>query len=73
MSPDSYAEAWRKADADYDRRERQRVADQVETLLREHEWRGGYYCNCGLVINMPASWGRHLLELALIDQQEAMP
>lgn len=73
MSPENYAEAWRKADADYALRHRAEVAGQVEALLADHDWRGGYYCACGQPVNMPASWGRHLLELALLEDDGASP
>lgn len=66
--PDSYTDAWRKADEDYDRREQQRIDQEIQDLLRTHDWRGGYYCACGEPINMPAGWGRHLLTLALVEE-----
>lgn len=69
--PESYEEAWRKADEDYDRRERQRVAQEIEDLLRAHHWDGGFYCYCGESVDMPVHWGRHLLQLALSESVDA--
>jgi hypothetical protein len=69
--PESYAEAWRKADEDYDRRERQRVAQEIEDLLRGHHWDGGFHCRCGAAVDVPGHWGRHLLQLALNEGVDA--
>lgn len=71
--PDDYAAAWRKADEDYDRRERQRIAEQINTVLSEHQWLGTFECACGAWVTMPTDWGRHLLELVLFDEVEAAP
>ena len=73
MTPDDYAAAWAKADADYALRHRAEVATQIEDLMAAHDWRGGYYCACGQPVNMPASWGRHLLELVMFEDDGASP
>jgi hypothetical protein len=68
--PESYAEAWRRLDDDFDRRTREATALQIEGTLRAHHWEGGYGCRCGRPISMPRDWGQHLLELALYDEIE---
>ena len=69
--PESYAEAWRRLDEDFDSRARQATALQIESTLQAHEWDGGYRCRCGLAVGMPRDWGEHLLELVLLDQAES--
>jgi hypothetical protein len=65
--PDTYDDAWRQADADYDRRQRQATALLIAGTLDAHHWDGGFHCRCGMPVGMPADWGRHLLELVLFD------
>ena len=66
--PESYAEAWRRLDDDFDRREREATALQIAGTLRAHDWEGGHRCRCGKPVRMPRDWGEHLLELALYDE-----
>jgi hypothetical protein len=68
--PDNYAQAWAKLDAEYAARLRQAIATRVESLLSAHHWDGGYYCRCGEPVDLPTHWGRHLLELALFDDDD---
>ena len=68
--PESYAEAWRRLDQDYERRTQEATALQIEGTLRAHDWDGGYQCRCGKPVGLPREWGQHLLELALYDEAE---
>jgi hypothetical protein len=66
--PESYAEAWRRLDDEFDRRAREATALQIEGTLQAHEWEGGFRCRCGRPVSMPADWGQHLLETVLFDE-----
>jgi hypothetical protein len=68
--PEDYAAAWKRMDEEYERRHRESLAQRIEGLLREHPWAGGFYCGCERPIGMPSDWGRHLLELALLDAED---
>lgn len=68
--PESYAEAWRRMDDDYDRRTREATDLQIEGTLRAHDWDGGHRCRCGKPVSLPRDWGWHLLELALDHDTE---
>lgn len=65
--PESYAEAWRRFDDDFDSRAREATALRIEATLQAHQWEGGFRCRCGLPISLPQDWGQHLLELVLYD------
>lgn len=73
MRVETYDQAWRRLDEEYAQRARERDAAQVEQLLASHHWSGGFYCQCGVPVDLPAHWGRHLLELALFDDIEPRP
>ena len=68
--PESYAEAWRRLDEDFDNRSREATALQIEGTLQAHDWDGGFRCSCGRPVGMPREWGQHLLELNLFDETE---
>jgi hypothetical protein len=34
--------------------------DAVRRRLDGHEWRGGYYCECGRLLNSPSGYLAHL-------------
>jgi hypothetical protein len=64
--PDTYEEAWRRADEEYAARERERIAALIEQLVADHWWLGGLECSCGThVAPTRNSHTRHLLEVAL--------
>ena len=66
--PESYAEAWRRLDDDFESRTREATALQIEGTLVAHD--GAYRCRCGHAVALPGDWGRHLLEIALFDVDE---
>lgn len=68
--PESYEQAWRRLDEDAERRYRQETAQRIEGITHEHDWAGGFWCQCGISIGMPMDWGRHLLEVALFEDVE---
>lgn len=68
--PESYADAWRRLDDDYDRHTRTATDLQIEGTLQDHDWDGGFRCRCGKPVSLPRDWGVHLLEFALDHESE---
>lgn len=61
MTPEDYEHAWRLADREYNDRVEAANRARVDELLDKHRWDGGYFCRCGIAMNSPSGWGRHLL------------
>jgi hypothetical protein len=40
-------------------------SDDVRQLLEGHEWHGGYYCECGHLLNSPRGYIQHIADVLM--------
>lgn len=69
MPPEPSSADWDAVEAEYVARIEAAHAALVDRMLEAHRWDGGYFCRCGIALNSPNGWGRHLLTATL----EALP